>query len=73
MLVILRIRGYRLWFYEVNLAEPPHAHAGKKDKEAKCWMDPIALPKLYPEESMILPESMEKFNEDKNVVARGCN
>ena len=43
MPVILRIRGYRFWFYEADLAEPPHVHAGKEDREAKYWMDPIAL------------------------------
>ena len=43
MPVILRIRGYRFWFYEADLAEPPHVHVGKAGAEAKFWIDPIAL------------------------------
>ena len=41
--VILRIRGYRFWFYQADLNEPPHVHVGKQGKEAKYWVDPIAL------------------------------
>lgn len=43
MPIILRIRGYRFWFYEVDLAEPPHVHVGKAGAEAKFWIEPIAL------------------------------
>jgi hypothetical protein len=43
MPVVLRIKGYRFWFYEADLAEPPHIHVGKGVKEAKYWVAPIAL------------------------------
>jgi hypothetical protein len=43
MPVVLRVKGYRFWFYEADLDEPPHVHVGKDDKEAKYWMEPIAL------------------------------
>lgn len=29
MPVILRVRGYRCWFYEADLDEPAHVHVGK--------------------------------------------
>lgn len=45
MPVVLRIKGYHVWFYEADLDEPPHVHVGKEDKEAKYWMVPIALAK----------------------------
>lgn len=48
MPVILRVRGYRFWFYEADLAEPPHVHAGKAGKEAKFWMAPISLARTGP-------------------------
>ena len=41
MPVILRIRGYRFWFYEADLIEPPHVHVSRDDSEAKYWLDPI--------------------------------
>ena len=43
MPVVLRVRGYRFWFYEADLDEPPHVHVGKGGKEAKYWLAPIAL------------------------------
>jgi hypothetical protein len=43
MPVVLRVRGYRFWFYEADLDEPPHVHVGKAGNEAKYWLDPIAL------------------------------
>jgi hypothetical protein len=41
MPVILRVRGYRFWFYEADLDEPPHVHVGHSGSEAKFWLDPI--------------------------------
>ena len=43
MPVILRIRGYRFWFYSADLAEPPHVHGGKAGSEAKYWLAPVRL------------------------------
>jgi len=45
MPVVLRIKGYRFWFYEADLDEPPHVHVGKEGKEAKYWVNPVALAK----------------------------
>lgn len=45
MPVVLRIKGYRFWFYAADLDEPPHVHVGKDGKEAKYWLTPIALTK----------------------------
>ena len=47
MPVILRIKGYRFWFYEADLAEPPHVHVGKAGAEAKFWVDPVAVARLH--------------------------
>lgn len=43
MPVVLRVRGYRFWFYQADLAEPPHVHVGKADYMAKFWISPVAL------------------------------
>jgi hypothetical protein len=43
MPVVLRVRGYRFWFYEADLREPPHVHVGKGEQEAKFWLDPVAM------------------------------
>ncbi len=46
MPVVLRVKGYRFWFYEADLDEPPHIHAGKESREAKYWVAPIALARV---------------------------
>ena len=43
MPVILRLRGYKFWFYESDLDEPPHVHVGKSGIEAKFWLNPIKI------------------------------
>ena len=43
MPVVLRVKGYKFWFYEADLDEPPHVHVGKASREAKFWLKPVAL------------------------------
>ena len=43
MPVVLRVKGYKFWFYEADLEEPPHVHVGKEGREAKFWLDPVKL------------------------------
>ena len=43
MPVVLRIKGYRVWFYQADLDEPPHVRVGRDRHEAKFWMAPIAM------------------------------
>lgn len=40
---ILRIRGYRIGFYQADLVEPPHVHVRKQEGHAKFWMTPVEL------------------------------
>jgi hypothetical protein len=43
MPTVLRARGYRFWFYQADLMEPPHVHVGKAGNEAKYWLNPLNL------------------------------
>lgn len=43
MPVVLRGKGYKFWFYEADLDEPPHVHVGKEGREAKIWLNPVEL------------------------------
>ncbi len=43
MPVVLRVKGYKFWFYEADLDEPPHVHVGREDKEAKYWLNSVRL------------------------------
>jgi 3-methyladenine DNA glycosylase AlkD len=44
MPVILRILGYKFFFYQADLAnEPAHVHVGKDGNEAKFWLAPVKV------------------------------
>ena len=44
MPVVLRVNGYKFFFYEADVAnEPPHVHVSKEGKEAKFWLNPIQV------------------------------
>jgi hypothetical protein len=40
---VLRISGFRFFFYSLEGSEPPHIHVEHGDKVAKFWLDPISL------------------------------
>jgi hypothetical protein len=43
MPTVLRTDGYRLFFYSLDNAEPPHVHIEHGDRTAKYWLDPVVL------------------------------
>ena len=43
MPVVLRIRGYRFFFYSLEDREPPHIHVAQAGRYAKFWLDPLTL------------------------------
>lgn len=40
---VLRVGGYRFFFYSNESHEPPHIHVRSAEKEAKYWLQPISL------------------------------
>ena len=43
MPVLLRIRGYRFFFYSLEDREPPHIHVAQGGRYVKFWLDPVTL------------------------------
>ena len=44
MPVVLRVNGYKFFFYEADVAnQAPHVHVTKEGNEAKFWLNPIML------------------------------
>ncbi|MEN6406452.1 MAG: DUF4160 domain-containing protein [Thermoguttaceae bacterium] len=68
MPVILRLRGYRLWFYEADLSERPHIHVGKDANEAKYWLDPVILSKSRGFREHELAEIQKIVEEHREVI-----
>ena len=43
MPALLRIRGYRFFFYSLEGREPPHIHVAHAGRYAKFWLEPVTL------------------------------
>ena len=43
MPTILRISGYRFYFYSYEPNEPPHVHVDNGGSSLKVWLEPIAM------------------------------
>jgi hypothetical protein len=41
MPTVLRLRGYRFYFYANEGTEPPHIHVDKAGATAKLWLSPL--------------------------------
>lgn len=45
MPTVLRIRGYRFFFFSLEGNEPPHIHIEQAERFAKFWLNPATLAK----------------------------
>ena len=43
MPVVLRLDGFRFYFYSHEPNEPPHVHVDRAEATAKLWLEPVAL------------------------------
>ncbi|MBU0610893.1 MAG: DUF4160 domain-containing protein [Armatimonadetes bacterium] len=43
MPTVLRVDGYRLFFYSDERNEPPHVHVVRAGRTAKLWLQPVEL------------------------------
>lgn len=43
MPTVLRIAGFRLYFYSHEPNEPPHIHVDRNGASAKVWLEGVAL------------------------------
>ena len=43
MPALLRVGGYRFFFYSLEDREPAHIHAAHAGRYAKFWLDPVML------------------------------
>ena len=43
MPTILKIAGFRFFFYSLEGNEPPHIHVENGDNVAKFWLEPVEL------------------------------
>ncbi len=46
MPTVLRISGFRLFFYSLEGSEPEHIRVEHGDKVAKFWLEPVSLAEI---------------------------
>jgi hypothetical protein len=70
MPTVLRVKGYRFFFFSLEGQEPPHVHVEAAEKFAKFWLTPVSLAKSrgfrsgeLTEIQRIVQENRELFEE----------
>jgi hypothetical protein len=43
MPTVLRVNGYKFFFYAADCQEPRHMHVTKGGAECKFWLEPVSL------------------------------
>lgn len=43
MPAVLRVRGYRFFFFSLEGREPPHIHVAHAGRYAKFWLEPVSV------------------------------
>ncbi len=66
MPTVLRIRGYRFFFYAAVSDEPPHVHVFKDGKELKVWLESMttAVNKGFSSREVVTIADMAYENRD---------
>ena len=66
MPTILRIRGYRFFFFSLEGNEPAHIHVERDNAIAKFWLQPVVLASSYNfrnHELRVIRELVEEYRE----------
>ena len=67
MPTIVRVRGYRFFFFSNEGSEPAHIHIEKAESYAKFWLEPIALARSIGYNAKELHQLRELVEEHKNL------
>jgi len=43
MPTVLRVKGYRFFFFSLEGKEPPHIHVEQAERYAKIWLEPVSI------------------------------
>ncbi|MGI9065088.1 MAG: DUF4160 domain-containing protein [Pyrinomonadaceae bacterium] len=70
MPTVLRVKGYRFFFFSLEGHEPPHIHVESAERFAKFWLGPVALAKSRGFRSGELSE-IQRLIEENLVLLEG--
>ena len=70
MPTVLRLKGYRFFFFSNDENEPMHIHVDSDDKYAKFWLEPVQLAKSAGYNAKELSEIRKLITENLSVLRR---
>jgi len=70
---ILRIKGYRFFFFSREGIEPAHIHIEQADRYAKFWLKPVQLAESVGFRSSEISELRKLVQENKNLFEEKWN
>ena len=73
MPTVLRIRGFRFFFFSLEGNEPPHIHVEQAERFTKFWLDPISLVKSRGFRSGELSEIQRIVEENQGFLMEKWN
>ena len=73
MPTILRIKGYRFFFFSREGNEPSHIHVDQAERYAKFWLQPVQLVESVGFRSGEIGELRELVEENKSLFEEKWN
>jgi hypothetical protein len=70
---VLRVEGYRFFFWSNEGQEPEHIHVEYGEGTAKFWLDPVALVESYRMKSQELKRARELVEANIAVLREAWN
>ena len=67
MPTVLRVNGYRFFFFSLEGSEPPHIHVEKAEGYAKFWLSPVVLARSRGFRGRALAEITRLVKEHQNL------
>lgn len=64
---VMRRGKYRFYFYSRE-GKRPHVHVGSAEKEAKIWLDPVAVERNYGYNNKEMAEILEIVEENREFL-----
>lgn len=73
MPAVLRVKGYRFFFFSLEGNEPPHIHVEQAERFAKFWLNPVSLAKSRGFRSGELSEIQKIIEEHREMMLERWN
>lgn len=73
MPTLLRVEGFRFYFYSHEPNEPPHVHVDKGGASAKIWLEDIAVSRNMGYKPRDLARVLELVREHRAMMLENWN